>query len=98
MKNDCNEIPQIYEKFKKVCDPECKDNRSIFILIIVFMYNPISFSNGHISRGKIRKSIAGVLGLSNSSVSVYFSNAKSLILNHNGFRKEVERVFSLLAS
>ncbi|MBR1526880.1 MAG: hypothetical protein IJ640_09530 [Prevotella sp.] len=44
----------------------------------------------------VRKGIAKVFGLSNSSVSVYFGNAKSLILTHHGFRKEAERVYQLL--
>lgn len=96
-KNDLSEIPAIYEKFKKVCNKNCKDNKSIFIVIVVFLYCPVSFVDNYICGKGVRKSIAKVLGLSNSSISVYFSNAKSLILNHRGFRKEVERVYNLLA-
>ncbi len=97
LRTDISEIPAIYQRFLEVCDPKCKDNNSIFILLVVFMYSPVSFVSNYISGKGVRKGIAEVLGLSRSSVSVYFNNAKSLILNHHGFRKEVERVYSLMA-
>lgn len=97
LRTDISEILLIYKRFLEVCDPKCKDNNSIFILLVVFLYSPVSFVRNHISGSGIRKGIANVMGLSCSSVSVYFNNAKSLILNHHGFRKEAERVYSLMA-
>ena len=96
MKHDLSEIPEIYERFKEVCNPKCADNKHIFILIVVFMYSPISFADDHICRNGVRKRIAKVLGLKECSISVYFGIAKSLINNHSGFRNEVERVYGLI--
>lgn len=96
IKSDLSEIPSIYEKFKEVCNPNYKDNKCLFVAIVVFLYCPVSFVDNYITRKGVRKGIAKVFGLSNCSVSVYFGNAKSLILNHYGFRKEAERVYNLL--
>ena len=96
IKSDLSEIPLIYERFKEVCNPEYKDNKCLFVAIVVFLYCPVSFVDNHITRKGVRKGIAKVFGLSNCSVSVYFGNAKSLIFTHYGFRKEAERVYSLL--
>lgn len=96
MKSDLSEIPHLYQRFNEVCNPERKDNKSLFVAIVVYLYCPVSFVDNYIKRKGVRKGIAKVFGLSNCSVSVYFGNAKSLILNHRGFRKEVERVYNLL--
>lgn len=96
IKNDLAEIPQIYEKFKVVCNPKCRDNTGIFIVIAVYLYSPVSFANSYISRNGVRNGIAEVLGLSKQSVTNYFNNARSLILCHRGFRAEVERVYKLM--
>ena len=96
MKRDLSEIPLIYDVFKKVCNPKYADNKTIFVLTIVFLYSPVSFANNYISGKGVRKSIAKVLGLSKQSVTNYFNNARALILNHSGFRSEVERVYGLI--
>ena len=98
MKDDLVEIARVYEKFKKVCNPQCKDNTKIFVLIIFFMYSPASLINKRIVRGGVRREIGKVLGLSNSSVTKHFADAKSLLFNHKGFRGETERVFALLSA
>ena len=95
-KSDLSEIPAIYERFKEVCNPKCTDNTAIFITIVVFMYCPISFANNYISQRGVRKSIARVLGLKDCTISNYYSNAKSLIMNHAGFKKETDRVYGLI--
>lgn len=97
LKQDLKEIASIYDKFKQIANPMCKENTKIFILIVFFMYSPSSFVNQKILRGGVRREVAKVLGLTNSAVSMYFGDAKSLILNHRGFRDETERVYSLLS-
>ena len=96
MKEDLGEIMHIYEAFKSVANPKCKDNTKIFVLLVFFMYSPVSFLNKRICRGGVRREIAKVLGLSNSAVTIYFGDAKSLLLNHKGFREEAQRLFELL--
>ena len=96
MKHDLSEIAQIYKTFQGVANPECKDNTKIFVLLVFFMYSPVSFLNKRICRGGVRREIAKVLGISNSAVTIYFSDAKSLLFNHRGFRDETQRVFDLL--
>ena len=96
MKEDLGEITHIYEAFKRVANPKCKDNTKIFVLLVFFMYSPVSFLNKRICRGGVRREIAKVLGLSNSAVTIYFGDAKSLLLNHKGFRDEAQRLFELL--
>lgn len=96
IESDLSKIQEIYMKFKEVCNPKYADNKTIFVLIVVFMYSPVSFSNNYISGKGVRKSIAKVLRLSKQSVTNYFNNARALILNHSGFRNEVERVYKLI--
>ena len=96
MKEDLGEIAHIFEKFKSVCNPKYKENTRIFVLLVFFMYSPVSFLNKRICRGGVRREIAKVLGLSNSAVTIYFGDAKSLLLNHKGFRDEAERIYSQL--
>lgn len=96
IKEDLGEIAHIYEKFKQVSDPRYKENMRVFVLLVFFMYSPVSFLNKRVCRGGVRREIAKVLGLTNSSVTMYFGDAKFLLLNHKGFRKEAQRVFELL--
>ena len=96
MKEDLGEITHIYEAFKKVANPKCKDNTKIFVFIIFFMYSPVSLFNKRICRGGVRREIGKVLGLSNSAITKHFVDAKSLMINHKGFRDEAERIYSQL--
>lgn len=96
IKTDVAEIPLIFEKFNRVCNPSNKDNINIFICCIVYMYCPLSFIKGRIIYGKVRKEIANILNVSSSAVSKKFVIIKSLIFNHKGFCAEVDRVFELL--
>lgn len=95
-KSDLSEIPSLFERFNEVKKPECKDNTKIFVMLMFFLYSPQSFINNQSSRSGIRKSIAKVLGVSKSSVTKHFNDAKSLILNHRGFREEAERLYRLI--
>lgn len=92
-KEDLSEIGHIYEVFQQIAEPNCKDNTKIFVLIIFFLYSPVSLLNGRICRGGVRREIGKVLGLSNSAVTKHFVDAKSLILYHKGFRDEAERIY-----
>lgn len=96
LKNDLGEIVDIYAKFQSVADPACKDNVKIFVLLIFFMYSPVSLVNKRICRGGVRREIGKVLGLSNSAVTKHFADAKSLMVNHRGFREDAERVYAAL--
>ena len=96
MKEDLGEIAHIYEAFKQIANPRCKDNTKIFVLIIFFMYSPVSLLNKRMCRGGVRREIGKVLGLSNSAITKHFVDAKSLMLNHKGFRDEAERIYSQL--
>lgn len=98
MKENLGEIPSLYDSFRSVANPECKDNTKIFILLVYFMYNPVSLIDKGIRSKGLRREIARVLGLSNSAVTIYFGDAKSLLLNHKGFRDEAQRVFEAMAS
>lgn len=95
-KEDLGEIASIYEAFKKIANPSCKDNTKIFVLLIFFMYSPVSLLNKRICRGGVRREIGKVLGLSNSAITKHFVDAKSLMLNHKGFRDEAERIYCQL--
>ena len=95
-KEDLGEITHIYEAFKKVANPRCKDNTKIFVFIIFFMYSPVSLFNKRICGGGVRREIGKVLGLSNSAITKHFVDAKSLMINHKGFRDEAERIYSQL--
>ena len=97
IKEDLGEIASIFEKFKAVCNPKCKDNTKIFVLLVFFMYSPLSLLNKRICRGGVRREIGKVLGLSNSAITKHFVDAKSLMFNHKGFREEAQRVFELLS-
>lgn len=96
MKDDLGEIKAIYGKFLEVANPMCRDNTKIFVLIIFFMYSPVSLVNKRICRGGVRREIGRVLGLSNSAVTKYFADAKSLLFNHKGFRNEAEGAYQRL--
>ena len=95
-KEDLGEIAHIYETFKQIANPRCKDNTKIFVLLIFFMYSPVSLLNKRICRGGVRREIGKVLGLSNSAITKHFVDAKSLMLNHKGFRDEAERIYGQL--
>ncbi len=96
MMQDLGDIAHLYDKFKQVANPRCKDNTKIFVLLIFFMYSPVSLLNKRICRGGVRREIGKVLGLSNSAITKHFVDAKSLMLNHKGFREEAERCFELV--
>lgn len=95
-KGDLGEIAHIYEAFKQIANPRRKDNTKIFVLLIFFMYSPVSLLNKRICRGGVRREIGKVLGLSNSAFTKHFVDAKSLMLNHKGFRDEAERIYGQL--
>lgn len=95
-KEDLGEIAHIYEAFKQIANPRCKDNTKIFVLLIFFMYSPVSLLNKRICRGGVRREIGKVLGMSNSAITKHFVDAKSLMLNHKGFRDEAERIYGKL--
>lgn len=95
-KEDLGEIAHIYEAFKQIANPRCKDNTKIFVLLIFFMYSPVSLLNKRIYRGGVRREIGKVLGLSNSAITKHFVDAKSLMLNYKGFRDEAERIYGQL--
>lgn len=95
-KEDLGEITHIYEAFKQIANPRCKDNTKIFVLLIFFMYSPVSLLNNRICRSGVRREIGKVLGLSNSAITKHFVDAKSLMLNHKGFRDEAERIYGQL--
>lgn len=97
IKDNLGEIAHIFDRFKAVADPTCRDNTKIFVLLVFFMYSPMSFLDKRICRGGVRKEIAKVLGLSNSAVTKHFGDAKSLLFNHKGFRDEAERVYTRLS-
>lgn len=93
MMQDLREIGRLHEAFQNISDPECKDNTKIFILIIFYLYSPVSLLNRRICRGGVRREIGKVLGLSNSAITKHFADAKSLLLNHKGFRDEAEKAY-----
>lgn len=95
-KEDLGEIAHIYDAFKQISNPRCKDNTKIFVLLIFFMYSPVSLLNKRICRSGVRREIGKVLGLSNSAITKHFVDAKSLMLNHKGFRDEAERIYGQL--
>lgn len=97
-KVDIEEIPSIFNKFKGVADPRNKENKRIFVFIVYFLYSPVSILNKTARRGAVRKKIAEVLGISPQAVTQYFGDSKFLFLNHEPFRKEVERIYPLIAS
>ena len=56
-KEDLGEIAHIYEAFKQIANPRCKDNTKIFVLLIFFMYSPVSLFNKRICRCGVRREI-----------------------------------------
>lgn len=96
LKSDIEEIPNLYARFQDVCDPVCKDNVKIFVLLVFFIYDPVSLLSKRMLRGKVRKKLGDVLGISGSAVTRHFADAKSLFNHHKGFRDEAERIFSAL--
>ncbi|MBR4533906.1 MAG: hypothetical protein IKO85_05115 [Bacteroidaceae bacterium] len=97
MKTDCAEIASICQRFKEVANPKYKDNSRIFVFIVIYMYSPSSIISGAIRRNGVRNEIAKVLGVRKPAVTRYFGDAKSLFLNHIGFRNEAERIFQLIS-
>lgn len=97
VKTNLEEIPSVFEKFKCVANPDCKDNIKIFIFLVFYMYSPASCV-GRSVRGGVRRKIAQLLQVTNSSVSQQFSDAKVLFDKHRGFKAETERVYALLLS
>ena len=96
LKSDIEEIPSLYARFQDVCNPVCKDNVKIFVLLVFFIYDPVSLLSKRMLRGKVRKKLGDVLGISGSAVTRHFADAKSLFNHHKGFRDEAERMFSAL--
>lgn len=96
LKSDIEEIPSLYARFQDVCNPVCKDNVKIFVLLVFFIYDPVSLLSKRMLRGKVRKKLGDVLGISGSAVTRHFADAKSLFNHHKGFRNEAERIFSAL--
>ena len=96
LKSDIEEIPSLYARFQDVCNPVCKDNVKIFVLLVFFIYDPVSLLSKRMLRGKVRKKLGDVLGISGSAVTRHFTDAKSLFNHHKGFRDEAERMFSAL--
>lgn len=96
LKSDIEEIPGLYARFQAVSDPACKDNVKIFVLLIFFVYDPVSLVSKRMLRGKVRKELGEVLGISGSAVTRHFADAKSLFNHHKGFKEEAERIFSAL--
>ena len=86
----------LYARFQAVSDPACKDNVKIFVLLIFFVYDPVSLVSKRMLRGKVRKELGEVLGISGSAVTRHFADAKSLFNHHKGFKEEAERIFSAL--
>lgn len=93
MMQDLRKIGYIHEVFKGISDPGCRDNTKIFVLLAFYMYDPASLLNKRICRGSVRREIGKALGLSNSAITKHFADAKSLLLNHKGFRDEAERLY-----
>ena len=96
LKEDLGEIAHIYDVFMQVADPKYKDNTKIFVLLVFFLYSPVSLLNKRIRRGGVRREIGKVLGMSNSAVTMHFADARSLMFNHKGFRDEAERIYGQL--
>lgn len=96
VKTDTAEVSIIYECFKKECDPKCRDNAKIFVLIIYYLYRPEKLISGRMPRGKLRGELAMALGVTTSAVSHLFADARSLFRHHKGFRDEAERVFAIM--
>lgn len=94
---DLSRINLLYERFQQECKPECKDNASIFVLIIVLLYCPSSFISEKIARNGVRSRIASVLGVSNSLVTKRFNDARFLIMCHPEFKTEANRVYQSIA-
>jgi hypothetical protein len=97
VKTDLGEILSLYARFKDVASPKCKDNTKIFVLLVFFMYNPTSLVNKRLCRSNVRREIAKVLGLGVSTITKHFIDARSLFLNHVGFRNEAERLYQLIS-
>lgn len=95
-KVDLGEIAPLYDLFKCNANPEYKDNTKIFILLVYFMYSPVSLLEKGIRSKGVRRELARILGMSQNQVTMYFCEAKSLLFTHGGFRKETERLFDIL--
>lgn len=88
-------MDELHRRFVSVCNPDYKDNRKIFVLLAFFFYDPkLLYGHRRVPKGNIRKGIGRVLGISGSSVTRLFADAKSLFYHHKGFRAETERVFA----
>lgn len=96
LKTDVGEIPSLYARFQAVCAPANKDNVKIFVLLVFFVYVPASLVGKRLPRGRVRKELGKVLGVSGTAVSRHFGDARSLFLHHKGFREEAERIFSAM--
>lgn len=91
------DMNELHQRFMSVMDPEYRDNKKIFVLLAFYFYDPkLLYGHRRVPKGKIRKEIGRVLGISGSSVTRHFADAKSLFKNHKGFREETERVFAAL--
>ena len=97
VKTNLDYIPYVVKKCKSVANPNYRDNIKIFIFLVFYMYSPVSCI-GRSVRGGVRRRIAKLLKVTNSSVSQQFSDAKVLFDKHRGFKAETERIYALLLS
>ena len=95
-KTNISEIPTIYDKFSKVCNPQYKENTNVFIACVILMYCPLVFIRNRVINGNVRKKIAEVVEVSPSAVTKRYGIIKSLMFNHKRFRMEVNRVYAEL--
>lgn len=93
---DIEALPKLYARFKEVCNTANMDNTKIFILIVFYLYSPVSLISKRIVKGPLRRKVGEVLGISGSAVTRHFADAKILFAHHQGFKEETERVFSAL--
>lgn len=94
--SDIGAINALYARFREVCDPACKDNTKIFVLLAFYIYDPVSLVTKRMVRGKVRKEIGKVLGISASAVTRHFADAKGRFSHVKTFRDEAERVYIAL--
>lgn len=93
---DVGGVQSLYARFQAACPPANKDNVKIFVLLAFFVYAPASLVSKRMPRGRLRKELGRVLGISGSAVTRHFADAKSLFLHHKGFREEAERLFAAM--
>lgn len=92
---DLDKIPSLFDKLAEQADPKNKDNTKMFIFIVFALYSPTSCAERMVRTG-VRKRIAKLLRVSNSAVTIQFSDAKILYEKHRLFHAEVDRLYSLI--